>query len=219
VRLLFLRHAESVSNAHESAVGLPEAEGDRLTDRGRRQALGVARALRDFGATRLLVSPMRRAQETAEPIAAALDLEIETHLGIHELREERDFLDLPPEEQKLRRWSVRMTESAADPDSAPEGAESFNDVLGRVRSFKADLQSSDPDETVLAISHGIFGRFFLIDSLIGELFQASEVDRLWQLRTANCGLSVFEHGDRRHPADPEVEGWICSSWMQVCWRE
>ncbi|HLM30049.1 MAG TPA: histidine phosphatase family protein [Solirubrobacterales bacterium] len=219
MRLLFLRHAESVSNADPEAVGLPEAEGDRLTKRGHRQALAVARALRESGATRLLVSPMGRAQETAKPIAKALDLEIETHPGIHELREADDFLELPPEEQKLKRWSERMAESAADPDSAPEGAESFNDVLGRVRSFKADLENSEPEAVVLAISHGIFGRFFLIDSLIGELFRASEVGRLWQLRTANCGLSVFEHGERRHPADPEMEGWVCASWMQVCWRE
>ena len=219
MRLLFLRHAESVSNAHPRAVGLPEAEGDRLTERGRRQALAAARGLRNSGVTRLLSSPMRRAQETAEPIAQALGLEIETHPGIHELREARDFLDLSPEEQKLRRWSVRMAESAADPDAAPEGAESFHQVLARVRSFKADLERSDPDAIVLAVSHGIFQRFFLIDSLLGERFEASQVGRLWQLRTANCGLSVFEHGERLHPADPEVEGWVCASWMQVCWRE
>ena len=71
---------------------------------------------------------------------------------------------------------------------------------------------------MLAVSHGIFQRFFLIDSLLGEQFTAADVWRLWQLRTANCGLSVCEHGVRRHPADPEIEGWVCARWRQVCWR-
>ena len=30
---------------------------------------------------------------------------------------------------------------------------------------------------------------------------------------SNCGLSVFEHGERYHPADPEREGWVCARWM------
>lgn len=219
MRLLFLRHAESVSNSHPAKVGVPEAEGDRLTERGWRQARGAARVLRNSGATRVLSSPMRRALQTAELIARELDLPVETHPGIHELREASDFLDLEPDEQKLRRWSVRMTESAEDPGAAPDGAESFDDVLARVRAFKRDLEAGDPERAVLAVSHGIFQRFFLIDSLLGERFTAADVWRLWQLRTANCGLSVFEHGERRHPADPEIEGWVCASWMQVCWRE
>jgi broad specificity phosphatase PhoE len=82
-----------------------------------------------------------------------------------------------------------------------------------VQHFKAELEQRDPDATVIAVSHGIFLRFFLIDSLLGDRFAARDVDRLWQLRTTNCGLSVFEHGERYHPADPPRDGWVCSRWM------
>lgn len=218
MRLLLLRHAESVSNAHPTAAALPEAEGDRLTDRGREQAAAAAGWLERVDIDRLVSSSMRRARETAEAIAARTGLEIEVDEEIHELREASGWLELPPEEQKLRRWSVWMAEHGDDPDWAPQGGESFNDVLGRVRRFKARLEARDPDATVLAVSHGIFARFFLIDSLLEDRFEARDAARLWNLRTVNCGLSVFEPARRQHPADPELAGWTCLSWMCRPWH-
>jgi len=214
LRLLALRHAESESNAHPEAVALPERLGDRLTERGIEQAAAAARALRGAGATRLLSSPMGRARETAEALSRELGLEVEIDEEIHELRESADYLDLPPEEQKLRRWSMWMAQHESHPDYAPEGAESFNAVLSRVRGFKRRLERGDPSACVLAVTHGIFLRFFFIDSLLGGQFEARDVARLWNLRTFNCGLSVFELDEPRHRADPDIEGWRCATWMQ-----
>ena len=219
MRLLLLRHGESVSNAHPEAVAVPEAEGDRLTERGHAQARAAAEWLGGRRFDRIVASPMGRARETAEPVAAATGLEFEIDEGIHELRESDEYLELPPEEQRLRRWSVWMREHADDPDWAPPGGESFNRVLGRVRDFKRRLEAGDPDTTVLAVSHGIFARFFLFDSLFGDRFGAHDVHRLWNLRTVNCGLSAFDVGERRHPADPEVHGWSCASWMARPWAD
>jgi broad specificity phosphatase PhoE len=217
VRLLFLRHAESRSNAHPEAVALPEAEGDRLTPLGREQAKDAARWLAGLRPGRLLSSPMRRARETATVISEQLGLAVEVTDLICELRETDEYLSLPPEEQKLRRWSNWMAEHGHDPDWAPPGGESFNSVVRRVRSFKRELEAGDPNGAVLAVSHGIFLRFFLFDSLLEEGFAVPDVGRLWQLRTANCGLSVFEHDERGHPADPEMEGWVCVTWMARPW--
>jgi broad specificity phosphatase PhoE len=217
VRLLLLRHGESVSNAHPRAAALPEAEGDRLTEEGRKQAEAAARWLAELELDALLTSPMGRARETAEVIAARTRLPVEVDEGIHELRESSEFYGLPPEEQKLRRWSVWMGEHGHDPDWAPPGGESFSAVLGRVRRFKARLEQRGQEETVLAVSHGIFARFFLIDSLLGERFRAADVHRLWHLRTVNCGLSAFAPARRYHPADPDLEGWTCLTWMARPW--
>jgi ribonuclease H / adenosylcobalamin/alpha-ribazole phosphatase len=217
--LVFMRHAESRSNAHPEAVALPEEQGDRLTERGREQARAAARWLRGLGPDRLLTSPMRRARETADAVSDELGMPAEVSELIHELRESDEYLALPPEEQKLRRWSVWMAEHGNDRDWSPPGGESFNTVLGRVHAFKRELEDGDPNATVLAISHGIFLRFFLFDSLLEGRFAASDVGRLWQLRTVNCGLCLFEHGERRHPADPEMEGWVCTTWMVRPWSE
>lgn len=217
VRLLLLRHGESVSNADPEAVALPEQVGDRLTPAGRDQAEAAADWLSRFEISALISSPMRRARETAEAIAARTGLPVEVDEEIHELRESHDFLELPPEEQKLRRWSVWMAEHGDDPDAAPPGGESFNTVLARVRGFKARLEERAPEQVVLAVSHGIFARFFFIDSLLEDHFHAADAHRLWHLRTVNCGLSVFEPARRYHRADPQLEGWTCASWMARPW--
>jgi broad specificity phosphatase PhoE len=218
VRLLLLRHGESVSNAHPRAAALPEDEGDRLTPKGREQAAAAARWLERLEIDALVSSAMGRARETAEIIAERTGLEVEIDEEIYELREPGEFYGLPPEEQKLRRWSVWMAEHGHDPDWAPPDGESFNTVLGRVRGFKARLEQRPVGETVLAVSHGIFARFFLIDTLLPDRFEATEVERLWHMRTVNCGLSAFEPWRPRHPADPDLEGWTCLSWMCRPWE-
>jgi broad specificity phosphatase PhoE len=73
-RVLFLRHGESAHNAHTGTEALAEEDGDLLTPRGREQARAAAAALAEEGVTRLLTSPLRRARETADAVAAALDL-------------------------------------------------------------------------------------------------------------------------------------------------
>jgi broad specificity phosphatase PhoE len=67
-----VRHGE-VHNPEKVLYGrLP---GFGLSDTGRAQALRAAEHLAGADVTALLVSPMQRAQETAEPVAAALGLE------------------------------------------------------------------------------------------------------------------------------------------------
>jgi broad specificity phosphatase PhoE len=68
-----LRHGE-VHNPHGILYGrLP---GYHLSERGRRMADLVAEHLRGHDVTRVIASPLERAQETAEPIAQAHGLEV-----------------------------------------------------------------------------------------------------------------------------------------------
>jgi len=217
MRALLLRHGESASNADPQAIALPEAVGDRLSERGREQARGAGEGLKGAGITRLLCSPMRRAAETAEPLGEALGLPVSVLPYVHELREAAGYGELSPEEQKLRRWSARISAHPDDPDHCSDGAESFNQVLARVRRLKAELEAQPSAERALIVTHGIFSRFFLFDSLLGEEFTPGMAPRLWNLRTRNCGLSVFEHGERWHPADVETPGWTCVTWMAQPW--
>jgi len=214
---LLLRHGESVSNADPRAIALPEGIGDRLSERGREQARAAANGLEGAGITRLLSSPMRRARETVQPLSEALELPATVLPYVHELREETGYGELSPEEQKLRRWSARMAAHPDDPNHVGDGAESFNDVRARVKRLKAELESQPSGERTLIVTHGIFSRFFFFDSLLGEGFEPRLVPQLWNLRTRNCGLSLFEHGERWHPADVETPGWTCVTWMARPW--
>jgi phosphohistidine phosphatase len=71
-----LRHAE--------AGEAPRDEERELTDHGRAQAAAVAAGIRwlDLGITAIISSPLPRARQTAQPVADALDLALETADGL-----------------------------------------------------------------------------------------------------------------------------------------
>ncbi|HET9154076.1 MAG TPA: histidine phosphatase family protein [Solirubrobacterales bacterium] len=183
MRALLLRHGESAHNAHTGTEQLGDEEGDRLTERGLRQAQAAGAALAGHGITRLLSSPMRRARETAEAVGAALELAPEELPFAHELR----------------------------------AGETFEQAIGRVRLLKAELEAGSEGELPLLVTHGIFCRFFLLDSVFGDSFQAPMAAGIWNLGSHNCGLSVFAHGETRDPAGTPVAGWTCLTWMERPW--
>jgi broad specificity phosphatase PhoE len=183
MRALFLRHAESVHNAARSGEPAAQSDGDRLTERGVQQAHAAGAGLCELGVTRLLSSPLRRAQETARAVGEALGLE--------------------PEEID---YTGELT-----------SGETFEQAIARVRRLKAELESGADGELPLLVTHGIFTRFFLLDSVLGERFEAPMAAGLWNLGSHNCGLSTFAHGESRDPLGELIPGWTCLTWMERPW--
>lgn len=208
----FVRHGESASNAAPGGMALPLERGDRLTERGFEQARAVAERLGDAGATRILASPLRRARETAEVIAERLDLEITEVEELRELRESEGFGGLSLEDQRLRRWSEWMAEHGDDPDHSYRGGESFNEITARVLALQERLVADDV-ETTIAVSHGIFMRFFLMEVLLAGAFLPDQVRDLWQLASVNCGVCGFEYRDPELAETYARRPWRCLSWM------
>jgi broad specificity phosphatase PhoE len=184
MRALFLRHGESVHNADRRGEPSPGSDGDRLTERGIEQAHAAGAALRDFGVTRLLSSPLRRARETAVAVGDALGLEPEEIDYTHELT----------------------------------SGETFEQAIGRVRQLKAELEAGEAGELPLLVTHGIFTRLFLLDSVLGNGFEAPMAAGIWNLGSHNCGLSVFAHGESRDPLGQPIPGWTCLTWMERPWN-
>jgi len=193
-------------------MALPLERGDRLTERGFEQARAVAERLGDAGATRILASPLRRARGTAEVIAERLDLEITQVEELRELRESEGFGELSLEDQRLRRWSEWMAEHGDDPDHSYRGGESFNEITERVRALQERLVADDV-ETTIAVSHGIFMRFFLMEVLQAGAFRPDQVRDLWQLASVNCGVCGFEYRDPELAETYARRPWRCLSWM------
>jgi ribonuclease H / adenosylcobalamin/alpha-ribazole phosphatase len=212
----FVRHGESVSNAARGGMEIPAVQGDRLTDLGREQAATVARYLGGVGATRVLTSPLGRARETAEILGGRLGLPVEELDELQELRESEGYEELSLEDQRLRRWSVWMAAHGDDPDYSYRGGETFNQISTRVRRAQERLLALG-DENVIAVSHGIFLRFFLMNVLLADGFRPSQVQRLWQLESVNCGICSFEYRDRDLAANYALDPWTCLSWMERPW--
>lgn len=95
--------------------------------------------------------------------------------------------------------------------------ETFEQTIERVRRLKADLESGADGELPLLVTHGIFTRFFLLDSVLGERFEAPMAAGIWNLGSHNCGLSTFAYGESRDPLGNPIEGWTCLTWMERQW--
>ena len=80
--LLLIRHGENdFTKKHKLAGYTPDVH---LNERGQSQAQALADALRDVPIKAIYSSPLERAVETATPIAAARELEIQNEAGLLE---------------------------------------------------------------------------------------------------------------------------------------
>jgi broad specificity phosphatase PhoE len=125
----------------------------------------------------------------------------------------------------------RATETAAavgaalglEPETIPcayefHREEEWGEGLERVRLLKRRLEEEPEDGLPLLVTHGILTRFFLLDTILGNGFTEDLRPRMWHLRSSNCALCTFEHGESREPGGaPAIGGWNCVTWMERPW--
>ena len=187
-RLLLVRHGQIVANVEQRWHGSTD---DVLTERGRDQAhrvaAHVARTRPEVAA--VYSSPLRRARDTAHPIATALGLPIVVTPGIAEygigVLENETFADLA-----ARHRFFEQVE--ADPEWAPHGGESLSAVARRVIAAWRDVARDHPGREVALVSHGA-----AIAIGLATLFDADP--RLWpryRLRNTSITEVVLEPAPR-----------------------
>jgi broad specificity phosphatase PhoE/ribonuclease HI len=146
-RLVLVRHGSTVHSADKRFSGRNDLP---LNNVGRGQAAALAK--RSFGdVSAVLSSPLRRAVETAEAIAAPLGLPV----GIVDGLIETDFGDwegLTSAEARERN-PVEFEAWRGSPDVAPPGGESFSAVGRRVRRAREEIIAQHPASTVVVVSH------------------------------------------------------------------
>jgi broad specificity phosphatase PhoE len=96
-------------------------------------------------------------------------------------------------------------------------AETFEGAIERVRRLKAELEAGEAGGLPLLVTHGIFMRFFLLDSVLGERFEAPMAAGIWNLGSHNCGLCTFAYSESRDPLGQPIPGWTCLTWMERPW--
>jgi broad specificity phosphatase PhoE len=145
--LLLVRHGETDWNRDGRWQGHSDTQ---LNDVGRKQAARLAAAL--HGVDVVYSSDLSRARETAEILAARLELPVHVDARLRERsfgtwegktgpEIEADFADAHA------RWLAGEGPGADD-------AEPFEAFAARVHAFLAEAIERHPDETVLVVAHG-----------------------------------------------------------------
>lgn len=207
--LYFVRHGESVANLSDRNGDKRPEDADRLSERGWEQARGLGRRLQDVGLELIVASPMTRAQETAQGIAEVLDLPIETDEDLFEVRQSDAFYAASPDFGDTGTLSWMPT---ADPDYAPPGAESFADVVARVRRVQERMAALATQRRVVAVSHHNFLHFFLGVTFFGDDYSPAMMRGLYQAGHANTGITIFEKVARREMDGVDLPGWVLTTW-------
>jgi len=135
VELIWVRHGESGWNTAGLIQGQsPDAPG--LTETGRRQAAAAASELESSAPSRLYVSDLWRAIETAMPIAVATGLIPRVDRRLRERR-----LGIAEATPSVARPDLgTSTTHVVDPDARPEGGESIRELYDRVAMLIDDLR-------------------------------------------------------------------------------
>ncbi len=201
----FLRHGE-VHNPTGVLYGrLP---GFGLSDVGQAQAKTVAAALEHRDITRVVASPLQRAQETAAPIAAAHGLPVTTDEGLIEAGNQFEGLRVAAGDgafSRPRHWS-----KLRDPFT-PSWGEPYLQVAHRMLAAAHRARSAGEGHEVVCVSHQL---------PVWTLRRFVQGDRLWHdPRRRQCGLAsltsvVFEgteivdvvYSEPAGASDPRVTG-------------
>jgi broad specificity phosphatase PhoE len=164
MKVYLLRHGEGVHNADRI---LPDnIEGSKyndmtleLTSKGQGQAEEASKVVEGLGITHTFTSDMRRASQTAEIATKNLDVEIQHDQRLREFGngKKSDVAGIP--------YSQTPKDFLDDPGKY--GAENYEEMYNRSRSFTNDLdQIDDENANVLLVGHG--GQQCMIIYCLGE---------------------------------------------------
>ena len=199
MHLYFVRHGESTANLrHEfSNSGCKHP----LTEEGLAQAQAAACELAGVPVARIYTSPVLRAVQTAEILAAALHAPLEVT-------------------EALREYSVGIYEGTDDPlgwelhrqvqedwhihgrlDSKMPGGESYRDLERRFLPFVAGLLGESGEQRLVLVGHG--GLYLaMLPAILRNITPAFA----WQQGLPYAGYVVAESGP---------DGLCCRSWCGV----
>ncbi|HMF04181.1 MAG TPA: histidine phosphatase family protein [Acidimicrobiia bacterium] len=195
MELLLIRHAEPVRIGPGTAAGPADPH---LTGRGRAQADRLAAWLAADPIEKLLSSPLRRARETAEPVARTLGLDVEVVDGLMEYDARSDFY-IPVEELRETRdhhWTA-MIEGRWD----ELGGEPPDQFRARIVPCVDAIIERFPGGTVAAVCHGGVINVYLA-ALLGlerHLWFHPEYTSISRIAAARTGeRSVVSLNDTAH---------------------
>ena len=182
---LLIRHGENEYVAKGRLAGrLP---GVHLNENGKNQADAVAKAFMKAPIKAIFSSPMERCMQTAEPLAAALDLEIFASQGLIEVDfgswQDKTLKQL----QRRKLWKVVQTNPSRM--QFPEG-ETFTSAQQRiVQTLESLTKEFDPKDLIACFSHSD------LIKLAVSYYLGQPIDLFQRIMIAPASVSTLHLGE------------------------
>ncbi len=188
--IYFVRHGESTDNI----VPVYQSPDSSLSEKGREQAESIAARVSQIPFDALIVSPFRRAQETAEAITKATQKQPEySELFVERLKPTSINGKQHGDEQADNIWKEWVKSLYSTPEIRVEDGENFTDLIERAdRALK--FLSDRPEKSLVVVTHGYFLRVMVARVLLGD-FLTCEVFKKFQKSAhhENTGLTVLRY--------------------------
>jgi probable phosphoglycerate mutase len=204
-KIYFVRHGESDANA--GGIIKPENEIE-LTEVGHGQAEFVGKRAAKLNVEIIIASTLLRARQTAEHIANATGLSIETSDLIIERRYPSSNHGLTRNDEIVKQVAHMLEMRFGDEDANHSDEETFEEIRERADKALTYLLER-PEHTVLVVSHSIFLRVLLAVAVFGSQVTRRETGTIVRsFLTKNTGITLLEHDEERSKDAP----WIVRTW-------
>ena len=182
-KIIVVRHGQTKWNLGQVFRGTADVP---LNETGKKQAGGLAKALRDYKISTVYSSPLSRATETAEAVAKKHGLEIKISSLLLDINYGQWQGVSHQEVEKKWPEIYKLWYQAPHKVKFPEG-ESLDDVRKKVKKFLEKIVSEHQGETIAAASHRVAIKILLCAAL------GIDNSHFWQLKQNTASFSILEY--------------------------
>ncbi len=202
-RIYFVRHGETTGNLAKEF----QTFDTELTEAGHEGARKVAERLKHVELDAIIASPMKRAEQTAEHIAAAVGLPVETFYDLHEHLQAEDVRGKAHDDPAVLSHvsAGDYYEHFAKSEPVASGFEHFDAVLKRMRSCATFLKEHQA-ANIVVVSHATYLRTLAAFLLLQEKGDKEIIIRISRSlkNLSNAAITEFM-------LEPE-DGWRLYTW-------
>lgn len=188
-RIYFVRHGETGGNIS----GYMQSPQEPLNEHGLRQADVVGERVKGLTVDRLIASTMKRAQQTAEAIAKASDLTVESSDLFCEIKDPTSVYSDSAEtadQQLIEQFRKARLENINDPDWHFEDEENPHDFFERIKKA-LDFLDTLPEENIVVVTHGNFLRTLIGFIIQDQVYDLSDMYKFKRtITTSNTGITI-----------------------------